>query len=142
MKICKFGVAGLLPLLLAGADNTSARDNLIGTWEEDSAKSPAVWVVEVKGDAFHIAQSQGDQKRVEVTCTPTGAECMGTDAGKKVKFVMYYNGPTLVQIETAGTNITRRRFTVRGEPNMMDLEETKLSADGKPEMMHLKRKAS
>lgn len=135
--------SALLLSALAFANDDSARAQLVGTWQEENASGNAasVWVLESKGEALHIVHSQGDQKLSEFECTPTGAECEGRVSGKKAKVVMYFNGPTLVQMETVGSDITRRRFTVAAEPDMMELMVVPLVGDVKAETRHLKRTA-
>jgi hypothetical protein len=141
MKIYMFAFLALLPLVPVRADDASARAGLLGTWQEtdDSGKGVSVWVLEANGDSLHVTNSQGDQKLSEIDCKPAGAECEGTDSGKKVKVVMYFNGPTLVQMETEGSNVIKRRFTVADKPDMMDLEIMPLTGHAKPETLHLKR---
>jgi hypothetical protein len=65
--------------------------------------------------------------------------CEGTVAGNKVTVSMYYDGPALVQLETKGSDITRRRFAVTGQPNMMDLELRPIVGPGRAETLLLKR---
>jgi hypothetical protein len=52
---------------------------------------------------------------------------------------MYYDGPALVQFETKGSDVTRRRFTVTVQPDMMDIEVVPIVGAGKTETLHLKR---
>jgi hypothetical protein len=141
MKIYMFAFLALLPLMPVRADDASARASLLGTWQEtdDFGKGVSVWVLEANSDSLHVTNSQGDQKLSEIDCKPAGAECEGTDTGKKVKVVMYFNGPTLVQMETEGSNVIKRRFTVTDKPDMMDLEVMPLTGHPKPETLHLKR---
>ena len=127
-----------VPLL---ADDVSDRAKLLGSWQQqdDSGKGATVWVLEVKGMALHISESLGDQKISEIECVPKGAECEGTVEGKKAKVTMYYDGPALVQIETSGPDVTRRRFTVSGQPDMMEIEVMPIIGSAKSETLHLKR---
>ena len=123
------------------ADDVSDRAKLLGRWQrqDDSGKDATVWVLEVKGMALHISESRGDQKISEFECVPKGAECEGTVEGKKATVSMYYDGPALVQFETKGSDVTRRRFTVSGQPDMMDLEVMPIVGAVKGETLHLKR---
>jgi hypothetical protein len=121
-------------------DDASARAQLMGAWQQQDAsgKGISVWVVETKGDALHITNSQGDQKLSEIECKP-GAECEGTASGKKSKVTMYFNGPTLVQLETVGSDVIKRQFTVREQPDMMEIEVIPIIGSAKLETLHLKR---
>jgi len=141
MNIYMIGFVALLLWVPVLADDASARAQLIGAWQQqdDSGKGISVWVVENKGGSLHITNSQGDQKLSEIDCNPTGAECEGTASGKKTKVTMYFNGPTLVQLETVGPDVIKRQFTVREQPDMMEIEVIPIIGNAKSETLHLKR---
>ena len=140
MKFYTTAFAALLLWVPVLADDASARAQLIGAWQQqdDSGKGISVWVVESKANSVHITNSQGDQKLSEIECKP-GAECEGTASGKKSKVTMYFNGPTLVQLETVGSDVIKRQFTVREQPDMMEIEVMPIIGSAKSEMLHLKR---
>ena len=124
------------------ADDVSDRAKLLGTWQQqdNSAKAAAIWVLEMKGMALHITESLGDQKVTEFACPPKGADCEGTVEGKKAVVSMYYDGPALVQFETQGSDVTRRRFTVTGQPDVMEIDVMPIvGVADKAETLHLKR---
>jgi hypothetical protein len=52
---------------------------------------------------------------------------------------MYYDGPALVQLETKGSDVTRRRFIVTGQPDLMEIEVMPILGTDKAETLHLKR---
>lgn len=133
--------AGLLLCVPVLADDISDRAKLLGSWQrqDDSSKEATTWVLEMKGAALHITESVGDQKVSEFECPPKGTECEGTVKGMKATVTMYYQGPTLVQFETKGTDVTRRRFTVTGQPDMMEIEVMPIVGADKAETLHLKR---
>ncbi len=114
---------------------------LIGAWQQqdDSGKGISLWVVETKANSLHITNSQGDQKLSEIDCKPTGAECEGTASGKKTKVSMYFNGPTLVQLETVGSDVIKRQFTVREQPDILEIDVMPIIGNAKSETLHLKR---
>jgi hypothetical protein len=127
-----------VPLL---ADNVSDRDKLIGNWQQqdDSTKAATVWLLEMKGAALHITESLGDQKVSEFECPPKGADCEGTVGGQKASVSMYYDGPALVQLVTKGSDVTRRRFAVTGQGDLMEIEVMPIVGSEKAETLHLKR---
>ena len=133
--------AALLLWVPVLADDASARAQLIGSWQQQDAsgKGISVWVVETKGNALRITNSQGDQKLSEIECRPSGAECEGTASGKKTKVTMYFNGPTLVQLETEGSDVIKRQFTVKEQPDTMEIEVSPIIGNVKSETLHLKR---
>lgn len=134
-------LTALLLCVAVLADDVSDRAKLLGSWQAQdvSGKEATVWVLEMKGMALHISESLGDMKISEFECVPKGVECAGTVAGNKATVSMYYDGPALVQLETKGSDVTRRRFTVTGQPDMMDLELRPIVGPGKVETLHLKR---
>jgi hypothetical protein len=93
----------------------------------------------MKGAALHITQSLGDQKVSEFVCEPKGADCEGIVEGKKANATMYYDGAALVQFETKGSDVTRRRFAVAGPADIMEIEVTPIVGGDKAETLHLKR---
>lgn len=131
----------LLLCISAFPDDAPARAPLLGTWQQldDSGKAASIWILEAKGSSLHITHSQGDQKLSECQCAPTGADCDGTASGQKAKITLYYIGATLVQFETAGSDVTKRQFSVVDQADTMELEVTAVTGGGKPETLHLKR---
>ncbi len=112
----------ILAAILAGAvwaADDGDRAKIPGKWQSQ-ADSKQVWVVEDTGDAIHITRSEGDQKVSEVQCA-IGQECQIKDAGKKIKVTMYYDGPKLIELETKGDEVVKRRFTA-GEADTMQIE--------------------
>ena len=93
----------------------------------------------MKGTALHITESLGDQKVSEFQCPPKGAECEGTVKGMKATMTTYYDGATLVQFETKGADVTKRRFTVAGPPDIMEIDVMPVVGGDKAETLHLKR---
>jgi hypothetical protein len=144
MTIHAIVFAALLPLVPVLADDTLARARLIGVWQQqdESGKGTSVSIIETKSNSLHITTTQGDQKLSEIECKPTGTECEGTGPGKKVKVLMYFSGPALVQIETAGSDITKRQFAVTEQPDIMELAVTAITGNTKSETVHFKRMPS
>jgi hypothetical protein len=144
MTIHMFAFVALLPLVPVLADDASARARLIGAWQQqdESGKGISISFVATKGNSLHITTSQGDQKLSEIECKPTGDECEGMSSGKKVKFVMYYSGPALVQLETAGSDVTKRQYAVTEQTDTMELVVTAITGNAKAETVHLKRMPS
>jgi hypothetical protein len=141
MTIQTTALTALLLCMPVLADDVSDRAKLLGSWQpqDDSGKGATVWVLEVKGMALHITESLGDKKVSEIECVPKGVECEGTVEGRKAAVTMYYDGPALVQFETRGSDVTRRRFTVTGQSDMMNIEVMPIVGAGKAETLQLKR---
>jgi hypothetical protein len=52
---------------------------------------------------------------------------------------MYYDGAALVQLMTAGSDVTRRRFAVKDDGDSMEIEVMSIVGSEKAETLHLKR---
>jgi hypothetical protein len=141
----------IVPLLVAftppeaAADDGSARARLVGAWQpqEPAAKENGVWTLERKdGDVLHITYSLGDEKRIDFECSTKGGECDVKDAGKPAKVSLWFSGAKLVELETKGQEVVKRRFAVTAEGDSMELEVIPISPEGKTETMHFRRMRS
>ncbi len=52
---------------------------------------------------------------------------------------MWFNGAKLVELETRGNQVVKRRFTVTGDGDSMELETIPLVPAGSGETTHFKR---
>jgi hypothetical protein len=123
----------------ATAFGDDAAKRFAGSWTGDTNGAPVTWVFEAKGDSLKIDQMKGGEKLAGFECNTMGRECELKDAGKKATVSMWFNGPKLVQLETKGSDIVRRRFVVNEKGDAMDVEITPISQGGKPETLHLTR---
>jgi hypothetical protein len=123
---------GLLLLLLCSyADDTADRANLSGKWQESSS----TWVIQENGDSIHVAYLENGQPQSEFTCK-IGSEC-DVKGSRKAKVSLWFNGPKLVQMETRGNEVVKRRFSANGDE--MEVEVIPISPDGKAQTVKLKR---
>ncbi len=76
---------------------------------------------------------------MEFDCNTLGRECQVNDAGKQVTVSLWFNGPVLVELETRGSQVIKRRFKPVGDGNALELETTLISSGGKPDTIHLAR---
>jgi hypothetical protein len=127
----------------AGDDPEVERAKLAGKWEmksEGAADKAPVWVVEDKGTSIHIMRLVGAEKVSDFECD-LGKECKVKDSGKSVTEQIYFNGPKLVEIETKGSEVVKRRFETATEPDTMQVEVMPLVPSGKTETLVFKRAA-
>ncbi len=75
----------------------------------------------------------------EFECDTTGRECAAKDSGRSVKISLWFNGSTLVALETKGEEVVKRRFAVAGTGEEMDVELIPVVSKSKPETAHFKR---
>jgi hypothetical protein len=115
---------------------------LMGAWESQGGTDntgKVTWLLEAKGGAVHVTYSQGSQKLAEFECDTSGRECPAKDAGRSAKISLYFNGPTLIELETKGQEVVKRRFAVAGTGEEMDVELIPVVSKSKAETVHFKR---
>jgi hypothetical protein len=124
------------------ADENPDRARLGGAWQVqiEAGKGPAfVWVLEQKSDAIHVTNLKGDQKLVEFECNTIGRECEIKDSGRQAKVSMWFTGSKLVELETRGEEVVKRRFAVSSQGDTLELEVIPIIPNGRTETMQLKR---
>jgi len=99
-----------LPLM---ADTQTDRDSLVGTWNENGGAHG--WVIESSAKGLHMTQLEASAPIADFTCATDGHDCDIKISGKKGKVSLYYNGSALIQLETKGDLITKRKFTINGD---------------------------
>ena len=142
MKVSMMALSTLLIMGAAFADDDSGRAKLMGKWLQsdggEDAKSS--WtLVDGAADSIHVTNSNGTQVVAEFECNTVGQECAVKAAGRKSKISMWFNGPKLVEMETAGAQVVKRRFSVGGDGETLDLEIIPISPAGKTQISHFKR---
>ena len=85
------------------------RPNLSGRWQISEGGSGGTLSIEAKDDSLHYAEAA---RNVEFDCTTDGKECSITDGGHKAKVSLWYNGGSLVMLETKGNDVVKRRLTL------------------------------
>jgi hypothetical protein len=130
-------------LFTAGAlaAGSADRPNISGEWQlEASAKnSGPAWILDSKEDAIHVTQLQNGQKMAEFDCNTLGRECDVKDSGRHAKVSFYFNGAKLVQLETRGSDVVKRRFSVGEQGDSLEVEEIPVVPAGKPVVERFKR---
>jgi len=140
MKLRIVTSISLLLSAVAWADDQADRGKLAGVWDaQDGAAKRGVWSFELKGDNLHMTYSEGGQIVTDFECNTKGRECDAKVGGGKAKVSLWFNGPKLVEMETKGQEIVKRRFGIAGE--QMEMEVIPISPDGKTETLHFKRGA-
>ncbi len=137
-------VVGLTALLLGASAFAGDAEwaKLMGAWQSQGGTDNAgraTWLLEAKGDAVHVTYLEGNQKLAEFECDTSGRECAAKDSGHPAKISLWFNGPTLVELETKGPEIVKRRFAVAGTGEEMDVELIPVVSKSKAETVHFKR---
>jgi hypothetical protein len=138
------GILCAMTLLLnsvAFADDAADRAKLTGQWRlqtENPSDPNSIWTIDQKADSIRIVAMKGDQKLSEIECNTSGRECETKDSGRQVKVSLYFNGPKLIELETRGSEVIKRRFGVAGSGDVMELEIIPIVPSGKTETLRFK----
>jgi hypothetical protein len=115
------------------ADNDRAK--LTGSWQGKGT----VWMIEDKGSTLHLTRSEGSQVVAEFDCNTGGRECEGKDSGHKASVSMWFNGAALVQMETKGSEVVKRRFAIAENGDVLELQTILITPTGPTEVVQFKR---
>lgn len=135
-------LGALLTAVCAMADDSDMRAKLAGSWQlqTEGAKEPSSYTLEPITDGIHISASDGGKTVSDFQCK-LAADCQIKDAGHHAKVMIYYNGPKLVETETIGSRVVKKRYAVTGDGNTMELEIIPVEPEGKTETVVFKRAA-
>jgi len=138
-------LAAILLLSLGAAalaDDHGDRQKLVGSWElQGSAEnSPASsWTFAAADNSIRVTQLEGSNKVADFTCGTAGTSCEVKTAGKKATVSMWFNGPLLVEMETKGSDVVKRRFKILSQGDVMEMEVIPIVPSGKTETFQFKR---
>ena len=139
----RLGLMAIFLTLLAYGEQPGDRARLAGTWQlekgGDNDDAGSVWTVQNKGDKIRITNSRNQRTLVDFECNVLGRECKIKDAGKTAMVLMWFDGEALVELETRGSEVVKRRFQVSGEGETMQVEVIPISPADKPETLEFKR---
>jgi hypothetical protein len=126
----------------AHADDQSDRQKLIGSWELQGAaeNSPASsWTFSTANNSIRVTQLEGGNKVADFACGTGGTSCEVKASGKKATVSMWFNGPLLVEMETKGSDVVKRRFKILPQGDVMEMEVIPIVPSGKTETFQFKR---
>lgn len=134
-------LSALLVAPSAFADDVSDRTRLIGKWQQsdENGQAKSTWALESVGDSIRVTNFNGTQTLLEFECNTMGKDCEIKVAGRPSKVSMWFNGPKLVEMETRGARIVKRRFSIADDGETLDLETIPIVPAGKNEIAHFKR---
>jgi hypothetical protein len=140
----KPNLAGILFAALAlGAaaqgDDAVNRAKLSGAWQSGTGTGAATWILDQKADAAHITYLEGDRKLADFECNTMGHECAVKEAGKSAKVSIWFSGAKLVELETRGREVVKRRFAVAEQGDTLEVEVIPIMPEGKAETLYFRR---
>src|SRR5581483_6043751 len=117
------GILGLTLVAACALAQDDMRGKLTGSWQADNPAGGEVtaYVLQPIDDGMHISGTNAGKTVVEFDCK-MARECQIKDAGHKATLMMYFNGDKLVANETIGSRVVRKRFSVTGDGNTMQVE--------------------
>ena len=124
------------------ADDQSDRQKLTGSWElqTPTENMPATsWTFSPTGNSMRIKQLEGGSKIADFACETEGTPCEIKTGGKKAIVSLWFNGPRLVEMETKGSEVLKRRFKIRPASDIMEMEVIPIVPGGKTETLEFKR---
>ena len=136
------GMFVLLAGVCAGAEDWTERDKLLGSWqlEGTSNGSPATeWTFATSGYDLQVTEVDGDKMVAKFKCSISGSNCEIKSSGKKATLSMWYLGAKLVQMETKGSEVVKRRFSVLAPGDIMEMEVIPVVPNGKTETFRFRR---
>ena len=144
MRSIYLGITLLLPLGVGAlADDQGDRQKLLGTWEpqgvtaENTAASS--WTFSAARNSMQVTEAEGGKKVTDFACGTEGTPCEVKTAGKKATVSMWFNGPSLVEMETKGSEVVKRRFKILAQGDVMEMEVIPIVPSGKTETLQFKR---
>jgi hypothetical protein len=121
----------------ARADQQADRASLIGSWVQSGGSN--AWIIGNAADGLHITQIEGSGTVADYKCNLDGHDCDVKIGGHKAAISMYYNGAILVQIETRGDQIVKRRFSMLPSGTTLKVETIPMVAHAQTEEMEFER---
>ena len=126
--------------VFAGGD--ASHPVFTGTWQLDPASSQihshlsgaVVWTIDQKDEDIHLNETGTERGATfEVTCGTHGADCKTKEAGKPVTLSFWYNGPALVEMETAGKGeeVTKKKMQLSDDGSAIIVEVTHILPEGR-----------
>jgi len=136
------GIFALLTGVYASADERVDHEKLIGSWQlQDSSaeKLAKKWIFKVNGGNLQVTQLDGDKVITKFHCSINGSICQVETGGDKGTISVWHNEAALMQMETKGSVIIKRRFAVLAQGNVMEMEVIPIVPGGKTETFRFHR---
>lgn len=132
-------IAGTAIAVAACVLGQEAKIDFSGTWKPE-AQAAKTFVVKQTADEIHIQEMGAGSNTVsEVKCGYRGQECPAKVDGGNAKVVLYYNGPSLVQITTRDKKVYRTRWTMSSDGEKVTVETISIVPQGKTDTVVLVR---
>ncbi len=135
-----FTVTALAFSACAFADDDAERAKLIGSWHADG--SALQWTISYTTTSVKVTENEGANTIADFACTVDSKPCDIKIAGKKASVSFWFNGGRLVEIETRGKDVVKRRFGADSAGDIMQVEVMPMEGGAKAETLQYKRIAT
>jgi len=138
-KLFALGTAFLVAGVLAG--DTTSRERINGEWLQAGVAKDAgeSWIMESKQDTIHVTELRNGQKVAEFDCNTEGRDCPTEEDGRRAKVSFWFNGDTLVELVTRGSEVVKRRFSVGAQGDTLEVETIPIVPEGKSAVLQFKQ---
>jgi hypothetical protein len=138
-------IGAILATTCALASDEDQRAKLTGSWQIQTAgatvKEASAYTLQPSQGGMRISGTDEGKVIVDVNCK-MAQDCKIKDEGHSATVMMYFNGPKLVENETIGSRIIRKRYSVTDDGNTMQIEVIPIEPEGKTEVVVFKRAAA
>ena len=93
----------------------------------------------IAADSSQVVNPSDTQNVENFECNTDGKECSIKHSGHSSKVSIWFNGSKMVELETTGSQVVKRRFSVTGNGDTMELETIPVVPGGSPEVTRFKR---
>ncbi|HVT92354.1 MAG TPA: hypothetical protein VHD76_05885 [Bryobacteraceae bacterium] len=128
--IVYFVIACSLAVGAFAQDSTDA--SYSGTWLLQN-NSGTKLILEQHEDQIRVREVNSSGTLVDYTCNTLGKECEIKDDGHKAKVSLWFNGNDLIELETRGSVVVKRKFQIRKSGKEMEVETIPIAPAGKSE---------
>ncbi len=136
IKLCVLTFSGALSVWVL---NAQSEDHLkmSGRWQHQDGTA---WTIDNKVGTAHLKHDDHGHVSPDVECNTMGRECQVHESGKPVKVSMWFSGPKLVELETRGSQVVKRRFLVAASSDTLEVETIPVVPEGRAEVKTYKRR--
>lgn len=126
----------------AGADEGADQERLVGLWQLQSRSASNTltdWIFVVNGGTLQVTQLDGGKVIIKFQCSIYGSTCKITTGNSMGTISVWHDQAALVEMETKGSVIIKRRFAVLAQGNVMEMEVIPVVPSGRAETFRFRR---
>ncbi len=108
-----FATLASLSSRAVAADTQPELTGFVGSWAQSGGTGG--WAIQIASNGLHVTQTEGAATVADFDCATDGHDCNVKVSGHPAKVSMYFNGPALIELETRGAQVVKRRFALDGQ---------------------------